>query len=75
MEAIPAKKDPNGPPTSAEIGRQYCDKLFNIEDISAKERYPKRLELEKLVLEAFWCWLDTLTTLKGAVLGKAVTYA
>lgn len=79
VEAIPTKKDPNGPPTSAEIGRQYCDKLFSIEDslknLSAKERYSKRLELEKPVLEAFWCWLDSLTTLKGSALGKAVTYA
>lgn len=79
VEAIPTKKDLNSPPTSAEIGRQYCDKLFSIEDslknLSAKERYSKRLELEKPVLEAFWCWLDSLSTLKGSALGKAVTYA
>jgi len=78
-EAIPAKKSPDDPLTSAEIGRQYCDKLFAIEDrlndLSPEERYRKRLELEKPVLEAFWCWLDSLNTLKGSALGKAVTYA
>ncbi len=31
--------------------------------------------MEKPVLEAFWCWLDSLSTLKGSALGKAVTYA
>lgn len=34
-----------------------------------------RQELEKPVLEVFWCWLDSLNTLKGSALGKAVTYA
>ena len=79
VDAIPQKKNPDGPPTSAEIGRQYCDKLFAIEDslkdLSNEERFCKRLELEKPVLEAFWCWLDSLNALKGSALGKAVTYA
>lgn len=78
VEAIPTKKT-DGPPTSAEIGRQYCDKLFAIEDtlkdLPPEERFCKRLELEKPVLEAFWCWLDSLNVLKGSALGKAVTYA
>jgi len=79
VEAIPVKKSPGAPLTCAEIGRQYCDKLFAIEDrlkdLSPEERYRKRQELEKPVLEAFWCWLDSLNTLKGSALGKAVTYA
>lgn len=79
VEAIPAKKSPGDPLTSAEIGRQYCDKLFAIEDslkgLPPKERMSKRLELEKPVLEAFWCWLDSVNALKGSALGKAVTYA
>ena len=79
VEAIPTKKALGEPPTSAEIGRQYCDKLFSIEDtlkdLSPEERFGKRLELEKSVLEAFWCWLDSLNALKGSALGKAVTYA
>ena len=79
VEAIPAKKSPGNPLTSAEIGRQYCDKLFAIEDslkgLTSEERKVKRLELEKPVLEAFWCWLDSVNALKGSALGKAVTYA
>lgn len=79
VEAIPTKKASDTPPTSAEIGRQYCDKLFAIEDslkeLSPEERFCKRLELEKPVLEAFWCWLDSVNALKGSALGKAVTYA
>ena len=35
----------------------------------------KRLELEKPVLEAFWCWLEKLNVLKGSALFKAITYA
>jgi len=48
-----AKKSPDDPLTSAEIGRQYCDKLFAIEDslkgLTSEERKVKRLELEKPV--------------------------
>ena len=79
VEAIPSKKNAGAPLTSAEIGRDYCNQLFKIEerlkDISSEERKNKRLELEKPVLDAFWCWLESLNVLKGSSLGKAVTYA
>lgn len=79
VEAIPTKKAMDAPLTNAEIGRDYCNQLFKIEDslkaFSPEERYCKRFELEKTVLEAFWCWLDHLSVLKGSALGKAVTYA
>jgi len=79
VESIPAKKSPSAPLTSAEIGRQYCDKLFAIEDrlkdLLPEERFMKRHELEKPVLEAFWCWFDSFNALKGSTLGMAVTYA
>lgn len=79
VEAIPSKRDVNASCTSAEIGRDYCDQLFHIEkglkDLSPEERKLKRLELEKPVLDAFWCWVESLNTLKGSALGKAVTYA
>lgn len=79
VEAIPGKKDASAPLTSAEIGRDYCNQLFKIEeslkDLSSEERKQKRLELEKPVLGAFWCWLESLNVLKGSALGKAVTYA
>ena len=65
--------------TAAENGRDYCNQLFEIEsqlkDLSPEQRKRKRLELEKPVLEAFWCWLESVNALKGSALGKAVTYA
>lgn len=79
VEAVPGKKVPGTSPTNAEIGRDYCDRLFEIErglkDLSPEERKVKRLELEKPILEAFWCWLENLNVLSGSALGKAVTYA
>ncbi len=79
VEAIPTKKANDLPLTNAEIGRDYCNQLFKIEEslktLSPEKRFCKRLELEKSVLEAFWCWLDNLSVLKGSALGKAVTYA
>ena len=78
IEAIPQRKSTEAL-TNAEIGRNYCDQLFMIErdlkGLSPEERKIKRLELEKPVLEAFWCWLENLEVLKGSALGKAVTYA
>ena len=79
VEAIPDKKVAGAPPTNAEVGRDYCNKLFEIErdlaPLDPDKRKAERLRLEKPVLEAFWCWLDALTPLKGSRLGTAVTYA
>jgi len=79
VEAIPSKKVKDALPTNAEIGRDYCNQLFKIEeglkDLTPEERFYKRLDLEKPVLEAFWSWLYNLTVLNGSALGKAVTYA
>lgn len=35
----------------------------------------KSLELEKTILEAFWCWIENFNVLNGSALGRAVTYA
>ncbi len=79
VEAIPDKKAKDAPLTIAEIGRDYCNQLFEIEkdiaNLSSDEKKAERHRLEKPVLEAFWSWLYTLTPLKGSRLGKAVTYA
>lgn len=78
IEAISSKKT-GTEPTTAEIGRDYCNQLFEIEsrlkDLSLEERKHKRHELERPVLDAFWCWLEKLNVLKGSTLFKAVTYA
>ena len=79
VEAIPTKKGKDNPLTKAEIGRDYCNQLFkleeNISELPFSDKYIKRLELAKPVLDAFWCWLDSLHVLQGSALGKAVIYA
>ena len=79
VEAIPTKKGKDNPLTKAEIGRDYCNQLFkleeNISELPFSDKYTKLLELAKPVLDAFWCWLDSLQVLQGSALGKAVIYA
>jgi transposase len=79
VEAIPDRKAPDAPRSAAEIGRDYCNQLFEMEktlaDRPPDKRKEERLRLEKPILEAFWCWLGTLAPLKGSPLGKAVKYA
>ena len=69
----------NAKDSYARQGIAYCNKLFEIEadltDMSPEDRYNKRLELEKPVLEAFWAWLDSFVPLRGSKLATAVTYA
>jgi transposase len=76
-EALP--KTSNKEESKAEIGLKYCNQLFNLEsewaDIEYTERYQKRLEQSKPVLDAFWAWVSSLNVLEGSNLGKAVTYA
>lgn len=78
-EAIPKGKASGINGSQAQIGIGYCDRLFKIEDelkdMSPEDRYIKRQELARPVLEAFWSWLETVNALPGSKLGKAVTYA
>lgn len=63
--------------SGAHIGKGYCDRLFAIEralaDLSPKERYEKRHELAKPVLDAFFVWLNSKQYTKNAT-GEAVSY-
>ncbi|MCT4507216.1 MAG: IS66 family transposase [Tepidibacter sp.] len=60
-------------------GKNYCDKLFKIErslvDLSPEERFKKRNELSKPILDEFYAWLKNCNALPKSALGKAVTYA
>jgi transposase len=64
--------------SSAMIGQRYCDKLFSIEDelidLSPEERYIKRLELEKPVLDALLAWAQMTKAAPKSALGKALYY-
>ncbi len=82
-EAIPAarrKKQPkNRPALPAEIGREYCNQLFELEklyaDLDPDKRKQLRLETEVPVWKAYWAWLQTVNPTSGSRLAKAVTYA
>lgn len=64
--------------SSAMIGQRFCDKLFSIEDeliaLSPEERYIKRLELAKPVLDALLAWAQTTKAAPKSALGKALYY-
>ena len=79
MEAIPPGKEAELRGSFAVTGKEYCDKLFAIEDdlkdLSPEDRYTQRLDREKPVLEAFGAWLETVNPIRGSKLAKAVSYA
>ncbi|WP_382285035.1 IS66 family transposase [Heyndrickxia sporothermodurans] len=61
-------------------GLQYCNQLYRIErdlkELSSMERYEKRLERSKPVLDAFLSWLkiQKQKVLPKSALGQAITY-
>ena len=79
VEAIPPGKEAELRGSFAVTGKEYCDKLFAIEDdlkdLSPEDRYTQRLDREKPVLEAFGAWLETVNPIRGSKLAKAVSYA
>lgn len=78
LKALP--KDSTTSKTNAQEGVDFCNELFKIErvlkDLSPEERYDKRLEQSKPVLEAFLCWLQSKEkqVLPKSALGKAIKY-
>lgn len=78
LKALPKECDISR--TNAKEGIDFCNKLFSIErtlkELSAEERYEKRLEQSKPVLEAFLLWLNIKQkqVLPKSSLGKAVKY-
>lgn len=72
-------ESPGAEKSDAQIGRDFCDKLFYIEsqfeNMTPAERKEERIRQEKPLLEAYWCWLENLNALKGTRLEKAATYA
>ena len=70
------KKDGANQNAAKAVG--YFTKLFKIEDAlakkSAEERYQKRLELEKPILDELFAWAEKLYVTPKSKLGEAVTY-
>jgi len=77
-EALKCLKEEERKDSKAAIGLAYCNKLFkideNIEELPPKEKYIKRQELSKPVLDDFFTWLNSFTPAKQSHLGNAVTY-
>ncbi len=78
LKSLPKEADIST--TNAKEGIDFCNKLFSIErslrKLSEEERYKKRLEQSKPVLEAFLSWLNIKQkqVLPKSSLGKAVKY-
>lgn len=78
-DALPGGSKKTARKTPAEIGFDYCNQLFKLEegyaDLDAETRKAKRLESEPAIWEAYWSWLETIDPAGGSRLAKAVTYA
>ncbi len=78
LKVLPA--DQKDKPVAAHIGLDYCNKLFAIErrlkDMSNEERYEKRLELSRPLLNEFHAWLKRQRpqVLPKSTFGQAITY-
>ena len=78
LKALPAAK--GSAPVVGREGLDFCNRLFAIErdlhDATPEERYKKRLELSRPMLDAFSAWLkDQLPrVLPKSALGEAIRY-
>jgi len=78
LKSMPTKSTISS--VAAEEGLDFCNKLFEIErklaDLPDEERYLKRLEQSKPVLDAFLVWLNIKSkqALSKTAFGTAITY-
>jgi hypothetical protein len=65
--------------SNAACGKQYCDKLFELErkfaDLPPNERFNKRQEFSKPKIEKFYAWLDSKNIVPKTTVGAAKQYA
>ena len=77
LGTMPQEKQKDSP---AAIGEWYCSQLFKLEqafaELTPEERYEKRLEQEKPVLDALLSWANEMQarTAPKSALGKAIHY-
>jgi transposase len=78
-EAVKALSKKDQADSVAMIGKKFCDKLFALEhdfaDLTADERFKKRQELSRPVLDEFYKWVGTLNPPPKTGLCTAVVYA
>ena len=77
-EALKRLTATNRDDTNAALGKRYCDKLFRLErdfaELSPDERYQKRLELSKPVMDEFFAWVKNLKPMPKTPIGVAAKY-
>lgn len=60
-------------------GKRYCDQLFALErqfaDLTPEERFCKRQERSKPLVDAFYAWAQALGAVPKSGLGAAIHYA
>jgi transposase len=78
-EAIKGLSKKDQANSSAMIGKRFCDKLFSLErdfsKLSSEERFEKRQEQSKPVVDEFYEWLSPLNPPQKTGLYTAVVYA
>ena len=61
------------------VGKRYCDRLFVLErefaDLPPEQRYEKRMESSRPLMEAFFAWADSCGAVPKSPVGKAIYYA
>ena len=78
LKALPPEQKDK--PVAAKAGLEYCNRLFAVErqlkEATTEERYQKRLELSKPILEEFHIWLkkQRQQTLPKSAFGQAINY-
>ncbi len=76
LKALP-ERDREG--SNALRGKRYCDRLFELErefaSLASDERYLKRLEQSKPVLDEFYSWAVSLKAVPKTGIGTAAHYA
>lgn len=76
LKALP-EKDREG--SNALRGKQYCDRLFQLErtyeGLSPEERHEERQKSSKPVMDEFFVWARSLSVLPKMPIGVAVNYA
>ncbi len=77
LQTLPKEMQKDSP---AAIGECYCSRLFKLEqafaELTPEERYEKRLEQEKPVLDALLSWANEMqaNTAPKSALGRAIHY-
>lgn len=77
-EAVECLGEEERKTSKSAIGFAYCNMLFDIErdikNMSPEEKYIKRQEKSKPILDEFLAWLNLLNPARNSHLGNAVTY-